>query len=66
MHIMNKVKPEEVKGTISLPNKPSVKINKQAVPNNGSGKTGKEFIKSLKEASKKALFPQILNQNGSY
>lgn len=61
----NKVKPEKVNGVVSLPNKSSVKINQQAVDSNESEKTAEEFIKSLKKASKKELFPPPLNQNGN-
>lgn len=62
---VNKVKPEKVNGTVSLPNKPSIKISKQAVESNESKKTTEEFIESLKKASKKGLFPPLLNQNGN-
>lgn len=61
----NKVKPEKVNGLVSLPNKSSVKINQQAVDSNESQRTAKEFIQSLRKASKKELFPPILNQNGN-
>lgn len=61
----NKVKPEKVNGTVSLPNKSSVKIDQLAVASNKSEKTAEEFIKSLKKASKKELFPPLLNQNGN-
>ncbi|MDP2649672.1 MAG: hypothetical protein Q8P10_02405 [bacterium] len=61
----NKVKPEKVNGTVSLPNESSVKINQQAVDNNESEKTNEEFIKSLEKASKRELFPPLPNQNGN-
>lgn len=61
----NKVKPEEVRGSVSLPSIPPITINSKAVGNNKSEKTPEQFIKSLKEASKKALFPPMLNQNGN-
>lgn len=65
MRNTNKVKPEKVNGIVSLPNKYSVRINQQAVDSNESKRTAEEFIKSLKRASKKELFPPLLNQNGN-
>lgn len=61
----NKIKPEKVTGMVSLPNKSSVKINRYAVDSNESEKTAEEFIKSLKKASGKELFPPLLYQNGN-
>ncbi|MBI2590824.1 MAG: hypothetical protein HYW33_03030 [Candidatus Blackburnbacteria bacterium] len=61
----NKVKPEKVGGTVSLPSVPVVKINKQAVENNESEKSDREFIETLKKASGKRIFPSPLNYDVS-
>ena len=53
----NKVKPEEVKGTITLPSQETpFEIGKDAVENNKSTKTPEEFVRALEEAAKNDLF----------
>ncbi|MBU3978558.1 hypothetical protein KJ980_03205 [Patescibacteria group bacterium] len=59
MNDTNKVEPQQVQGTITLPNKPPIQINQNAVESSGSGKSGEEFIKSLKEAAKNEVFPNF-------
>ncbi len=66
MNNVNKVTPQEVKGTISLPSMPPVHIGGSAVDNNGSIKTSAEFISSLKKAAKDEVFSDFtayLNQS---
>lgn len=62
----NKVEPQKVKGTISLPSLPPIKIGNNAVQNNGSAKTSSEFILSLEKAVKNNIFSgfnEYLNPN---
>lgn len=59
--MINKVKPQKITGTITLPNKKAIEIDNHAVDNNDSPKSDKEFISSLKKAVGKGLFPKSLD-----
>ena len=62
----NKIKPEQVKGTIPLGSVTKINIGKNAVKTNESAKPSEEFIESLEKGAKEEVFPTTLSdQNGS-
>ena len=61
---INQVEPRIVKGEIKLPNQ-EIKVDINAVDNNGQRATINEIINSLKKAAKEQVFPPIVaSQNG--
>lgn len=52
----NKVKPEEVIGTIPLPSRAPIEIDKNAVGNNKSTQTSEDFVRALEKAAKENVF----------
>lgn len=62
--IINKVKPETIKGKVKLSNQ-AVKVDTDAVDNSGKQAPIKEIVRRLKKAAKEQLFPPMVTpQNG--
>lgn len=53
----DKIKPEEVQGTINLGTVKKINIGKDAVDNNESARPSEEFIESLEKGVKENVFP---------